>query len=49
MEFEFNWELNLIPDLNFIIGYKTVNTDTQLLKNFLKVVKIIYVKLNNYE
>ena len=44
MEFEFNWGLNLTTSSNSAIGFGTVHTDMQVLKNFLNLVKIIYVE-----
>ena len=49
MEFEFSWELNLIPGLNFAIGFNPVHTDMHILKNFTNMIKIIYMKFKNFE
>ena len=48
MEFEFNWESNLMTGLNSIIGNQIVHTDLQILKNILNLVKNIYLEFKNF-
>ena len=47
MEIEFNWGLNLTTSSNSTIGFGTVHTDMQVHKNFLNLIKIIYVEFVN--